>query len=241
MRRDERNLYRVDDVLLRAGGIGLLGVLAAGTCFVLVALPEADPDARGVMLGWVGDYGVAYFVALLCPLVALRIGFVIRRREQRSAAIWQLLRQNAELSVANLVGNSDFDTRDVERTVKLLNNRGLGHYVWDRRAGKVQDGRLHTMQMHVDKCEACGGSVSLEIPIGSSAVPACPYCGDPVSVDALEARRHEALDALRADEREASWSEGSRVPISIPLFVVLMMTFWPAGLLYAWYQWHHAR
>jgi hypothetical protein len=236
MRRDEKNLYRVDDVLLRAGGIGLLLVLVVGVCAVLVALGEADPDARGAIPSWVGDYGVAYFGALLCPLVALRIGFVIRRREERSAAIWRLLRRNAELSVANLVGNSDFDLADVERTVKLLNNRGLGHYVWDRRTGTIQDGRLRTIQLHVDKCEACGGSVSLEVPIGFSEAPACPYCGDPVCVDALETRRHEALDELRVDEREPSWREGSKVPFSIPLFAVLMLTFWPAGLLYAWYK-----
>ena len=241
MRRDEKNLYRVDDVLLRAGGIGLLGVLAVGVCGVLIALAEADPHAPGVLPRWVGDYGLAYFGALLCPLVALRTGFVIRRREERSAAIWRLLQQNAELSVENLVGNSDFDLADVERTVKLLNNRGLGHYVWDRRAGKVQDGRLRTMQLHVDKCEACGGSVSLEVPIGFSEVPACPYCGDPVSVDALESRRHEALDELRVDERGSSWIRGSKVPFSIPLFVVLMMAFWPAGLIYAWYKCQHAR
>ena len=236
----EKNLYRVDDVLLRAGGIGLLLVLVVGLCGVLIALAEADPHARAVIPRWIGDYGVAYFGALLCPFVALRIGFAIRGREERCVAIWRLLEQHAELSVADLVANSDFELADLDRTVKLLNNRGLGHYVWDRQAGTIQDGRLRTMQLHVDKCEACGGSVSLEVPIGFSEVPACPYCGDPVSVDALETRRHEALDALRRDDRDSSRARGSKVPFSIPLFVVLMMTFWPAGLLYAWYRYHHA-
>jgi hypothetical protein len=124
--------------------------------------------------------------------------------------------------------------------VRLLNNRGLGHYVWDRGAGIVQDGRLRTIQLHVEKCEACGGSVSLEVPIGFSKVPSCPYCGDPVSIDALEARRHEALEELRIEDRDGSWRSGSTVPFSIPLFVLLILTFWPAGLAYAWYRCQNA-
>lgn len=236
MRRNEADLYRVDDLLLKAGWIGLLVVLGVGACAALVTLAEQDPTSRDALRRLAGRYGAAYVGALLCPVVALRVGFAIRGRERRSAAIWQLLRQNAELSVAQLVANSDFDLADVERTVKLLNNRGLGHYVWDRAAGTIQDGRLQTLQLHVDKCEACGGSISLEVPVGFRCVPTCPYCGDPVSVDDLETRRHEALEALRVDRAPASWSESARVPFSIPLFAVLMLTFWPAGVAYAWYK-----
>jgi len=236
MGQDERNLYRIDDVLLRTGGIGLLGVLGAIVCGAIVAMAEGTPGSHDPVLALFGDYGLIFLGALLCPLAALWVGFSIRRRERRSEAIWKLLRQNAELSVSDLVANSDFELEDVERTVHLLNNRGLGHYVWDRAAGTIQDGRLRTIQLHVDKCEVCGGSVSLEVPIGFSRVPLCPYCGDPVSVDTLEARRHEVLEELRIDDRGSSWQSGSKVPFSVPLFLVLMLTFWPAGMAYAWYR-----
>ncbi len=234
MARLETNFYRIDDVLLRAGSIGLVTVLGIGVCWVLVTMAEGAPNAERAVLRLVHDQGLAFGVAAAFPFAALRIGFVVRGREKKIAAIWKLLQRNAQLSVGDLLANSDFDARDVDRAIRVLNNRGLGHYVWNRRDGMIQDGRLRTLQLHVEKCDACGASVSLEVPIGFSEVPACPFCDDPVAVESLEARRHEALEAMRAEHRPRRVEDLSSVPFSIPLFLLLVFVFWPAALLYAW-------
>jgi len=239
MSRESQNFYRIDDVLIWVGVVGGLLVLAVGGLGGLYLAGTAEDQtlppnhAKLQMLRMLP----AYLALLACPVVALKVGFSIRGKERRISAIWSLLKRNAQISVPDLLNNSDFTIDDVERTVKLLNTRGLGHYVWDRREETVQDGRLRTTQIHVEKCEVCGGSVSLEVPIGFTEVPSCPYCGDPVSVDALEGRRQEALDALRAEHapEKPPWRMFA-VPFSVPIFLLLLFSFWPLALGYAWWK-----
>jgi len=179
---------------------------------------------------------------LASPIGLLWAGLSLRSREKKIAAIWKLLRQNAELVASDLLANSDFARQDLERTVRFLNNRGLGHYVFDRQQDVIQDARLRDMHLHVEKCDACGGSVSLEVQVGSREAPSCPFCGDPVSVDLLEARRRDAIDELRAEHRPPAEAVrgGSEIPFSIPVFLVLLMIFWPAAVGYAWLRWQQA-
>lgn len=245
MERGAQDLLRVDDVLLRTGWIGLLVVLAVSAIGLLYALAEAAPGAEAVALGFLREYGAWIGLALLCPAAALRVGWAMRRRERRIAAIWRLLRRHVEISVPELLANSDLRAADVDRAVRLLNGRGLGFYVWDREAGVLQDGRLRSLVLHVEKCEQCGGAVSLDLPLGTRRVPACPYCGDPVAVEAFEARRQREIEALREErleERKAQRAlEGTRVPFSIPLFAVLLCVCWPAALAYLWWRYASAR
>ena len=89
MGQDERNLYKIDDVLIRTGGIGLLFVLGIAGCFLIASLSGDETDPRDPVLAMIGDNGLIFLGALLCPIVALRTGFSIRSREKRSAAIWK--------------------------------------------------------------------------------------------------------------------------------------------------------
>jgi hypothetical protein len=83
--------------------------------------------------------------------------------------------------------------------------------------------------------------VSLEIPLGFHDIPRCPYCHDPVSLGSMEDERREALESLRAPSHptrsELASSSGSRGAFSLPLFLVLLFVFWPAGVVYAWLKW----
>jgi hypothetical protein len=242
-----QGLYRIDDVLLRAGGVVMLGVLLALGVVFLIGL--ATGTGQGAEPGWEALARVAPQLVLagLCPVALLGTGYAIRRRDQRTVAVWNLLRKNAEIHVPALLAHSDFARRDLDRAIRVLNNRGLGHYVWDRKSDKIQDGRLRSLQIHVEACDVCGAAVSLEIPIAFSEIPRCPYCHDPVAVETLEKRRREAIDALREEHRDESRrsrvSPGAETsvcapaaerPFSLPLFLVLLFCFWPAAVLYAW-------
>lgn len=236
------NLYRIDDVLLRAGRVGLLLLLAATAGVVLVGLATgsaSDPGEAG--LAALARHAPLLALASLCPATLFSVGFTVRRRERRILAIWNLLKRNAEIHVPGLLANSDFARRDLDQAVRFLNNRGFGHYVWDPKTDTIQDAYLRSAVLHVDKCDACGAAVPLEIPIASREIPRCPYCHDPIVFDGLAERRQEAIETLRAEHRPASGTrDGRPAPVptfSIPLFLLLMIAFWPAALVYAWGKW----
>ena len=236
-----RNLYRIDDILLRAGGAALLLVLAAAALVIVTGLAVGSPDGRDPGLAALARYGPQLGLAALCPVALLSAGVALRRRESRINAIWNLLKQSAELSVPELLGNSDFERADLERAVRFLNNRGLDHYFWDRDADAIQDGRLRSQHLHLEKCDECGASISLRVPIAFTEAPRCPFCHDPVSAESLEEQRREAIEALRAEHRrERSKHEpvaSLGTAFSPVLFLVLLCTFWPAALVYAWLKW----
>lgn len=239
----DQNFYRMDDLLLRIGGVSLFLLLMAGGLGILYAQTVAqDPShTPGYAYSLIGQYAFLYLGIFACALGTVRMGWKIRQREQRIGALWRLMQRSPEVHVPDLIANSDFTIADLDRGVKMLNTRGLGHYVWDRSANTIQDGRLRTMQVHVEKCEMCGSSIALEVPVGFTEIPICPYCNDPVSVSALEERRHEMLQSLypAPAPSDPQW-QSFATQISIPTFALLLIAFWPAALVYVWYRYQVA-
>lgn len=235
------NLYRMDDVLIRTGRLALL--VAIGAAGVAVAFVESETRAGvgRVALGLVGDHPGLVLAAFGLPVVALAVGLRIRRRERRVLQVWQLLRQRAWVDVPELIANSHFTRPELESAVRLLNTRALGHWVWDRSSDTILDGRLHTMHRHVEECDACGGKVSLDVPLIARSAPACPYCGDPVATDDLADRRRDAIEALRAEHAPRKPDAGLGVPFSIPVFLVLLFVCWPLAVGYAWWRYQTGR
>ena len=237
--RVHRNLYRIDDLLIRAGAIALLAVAAAGVALVVVGLAGRTgvDDPRPVVSGG----RIALLVlAGACPIGLLAGGFAIRRREKRTLAFWRLMQQNVEIHVPDLVANSDHTRADIARSVRLLNNKALGFWVWDPKSDVIRDGRLEAAYLHVEKCDGCQARIGLRVHASLREVPSCPYCGDPVSVESLLALKRDAIDAMRAENpppRSRERGLGPE-PISIGIFLLLLFTFWPAALVYGLYKWH---
>jgi hypothetical protein len=176
-------------------------------------------------------------LAAACPASLLAAGLWLRRRERQVASVWSLLRQNAVLSVPELLASSDFTRSDLERVVRFLNNRGLAHYVWDRQGDTIQDGRLLSTHVHVETCDACGSSVALELSLSDGEPPRCPFCHGAVSSRSHEELRQEALEALRAEGRPGPRTAGgSRLAFSLGVFVLLLVVCWPAAIAYAVYS-----
>jgi hypothetical protein len=233
-----RNLYRIDDVLLRAGGVTLLLVVASAAIVVVVGLAQGGGDGRDPGLAALARHGPLLALACLCPIGLLCAGVALRQRERQIVAVWSLLRQYAEISVPGLLANADFTRPDLERAIRFLNNRGLAHYVWDRRADVIRDARLESSQLHLEKCDACGAAISLEVPLAFVDVPSCPYCHDPISFELLQERRREAIESLRAEHRPRAEERSKAASFSLPLFLLLLFLCWPAALGYAVLKWH---
>lgn len=237
MTPESTNLYKLDDVLLRTGRIGLALVVLMAAASVMVALEDGGGDAV-IRLAW--NHGFHLMLALSPPVACLWTGRRIRTRERRVLSIWKVLRRNVQLRVDEFVANSHYSREELDDAVKLLNTRALAHYVHDRSNGLIQDARLRDVRIHVEKCDACSGEISLEVPIGFTRVPACPYCGDPVCVDTLDERRRAVLDRLRGEFAPKTESLGG-VPFSIPVFLILMVFCWPAAVGYALYRTYSAK
>ncbi len=185
--------------------------------------------------------------AALAPLVLLGAGLYTRRREKRTLSIWRHLRQNVETDVRALLANSDFTRDELEATVRLLNNRGLAFYTWDRRTDVIEDGRLAAEYVHIDHCVSCGASVGITVRANLRKPPLCPYCHGGLRMPGLNEIKSEALHALRSESTGAQAVAGSNRlamerrssdarPMSIWLFVFLVVFCWPAAIAYAVYK-----
>ncbi len=224
-----QNLYRIDDLLLKAAAVSVLLTFVGGSA-LLAALEPDDGVTLALVLAPLA----------LAPIGLLALGLGMRRRERRVGAIWDLLRQEPALRVKPLLENSDFERADLEHAVRFLNNRGLDHYVWDRETDTIQDATLRTKHLHVEECDACGVKIALDVPLLYAKLPTCTHCGDPLSPEAIGERRREAIDALRAEHRFQDASANVRhfsADFSPLVFFFLLCLFWPGALFYAWSKW----
>lgn len=227
-------------MLLRAGGMSLLVALAALAAVVIVGLAQGAPDDRDPGFAALGAHAAWLVPLSLCPAFLLTAGFRMRGREKQIAAIWRLLEKNVELSVPSLLANSDFERRDLDRAVRFLNNRGLAHYVWNRSSDTILDARFQETVWHAEKCDACGAAIAIDVSVAAREIPRCPHCHDAVVMESLEERRRELFDELRVEEpdaRERAARAGTSDAFSIAIFLLLLFTFWPAALVYAWLKW----
>lgn len=175
-------------------------------------------------------------VAALAPAAMLAVGTLIRRRERRLVSIWNVLHQNVETDVRDLLDNSAFKRPDIEWAVGLLNRRGLAFYAWRRDTDTIEDGRLGSTMLHIDRCDSCGASVGLSIPASLREVPCCEYCGSAQSADQLNRMKREVITELR-DRPVSTGSAAARAPrMSMGVFVVLVLLCWPAAIAYAIYK-----
>ena len=235
-----KNLYRIDDVLIRAGT--WLGCLVALSLLLFSLLPEDATRALSKALG-VGVLGL--FGLGLAPVGLLAAGFHVRGREKRILTLHSVLERQLELRVGDFLANTDFTRRSLEATLRDLNESGLGYYVWDRDTDMLQDARLRRGEMHYDRCDACHASLSLTVQVGTPGVPECPYCDARLDTGDLASAKHRLVEEIRRLDGHASsgagrvtWREGrhgrEEVPeFSVGLFIVMMLLFWPLGVGYA--------
>ncbi|MAG29806.1 MAG: hypothetical protein CL908_02795 [Deltaproteobacteria bacterium] len=171
------------------------------------------------------------------PIGCWMAGFRLRRRENRAWALHQLVDDHVELPTSDLLRNSDFTAETLSRAIRDLNNSGAAFLVWDRKMGVVQDGRLRSMRVQVEDCSACGAKVSLNLRIGEIASARCPYCHDPLGTERLMEEKARLIDELDTNPEVMSARCDRPSNFSIPIFVILMLFFWPLGIGYAFWKW----
>lgn len=209
----KRNVYRIDDWLIRAGGVALaVGLLAYGCSDV--------PDGAAVLDVW-------QYLLLIGGVVMLMVGHVVRRDERQIARVWRILDQCTEVRIDELQQATGHSRTFLLRALRTINGQPGAYYVWDDAAGTIVDGRMRSHVVVVERCESCGAAVHAKLSMDIPAVPTCDHCGAPVTAKDLNRLKQEQVQALRAELARPVHQ------LSIPLLLLLLLIFWPAGVLYA--------
>ncbi len=222
------NLLKIDDQLIRAGSI-LAGVWLLGSLFAITFALNGDLEWRKLIAA------VALFPA--APIGLWMAGARLRKREHRAWALHQLVEDYVELPASDLLRDSDFTMVTLDRAIRDLNNSGWAFLVWDRAADVIQDGRLRAARILVEECDACGAKVSVNVRVGDIASARCPYCRDFLGAEKLIEEKAELIDALDTDPEIIRSRNSSRSTFSVPVFVMLLIVFWPLGIGYAFWKW----
>jgi hypothetical protein len=219
----------MDDHLLR--GARWTGALwGVGTALAwAIAASDGAPLVRPMALS---------LLFLSAPAGLAIAGWRLRRRERRAWAIHRLVDDHVEVPASELIRDSDFTAETLDRAIKDVNNSGLALLVWDRGADVVQDGRLRSRRVQIERCGACGAKVASTLPIGDVSSARCPYCHDPLGAEALIEEKARLIDELDADPSEPGRGRRMGSGFSPVLFLFMTVLFWPAAVAYAIYHWH---
>jgi hypothetical protein len=173
---------------------------------------------------------------ILCPISLWLAGRHVRSAENRILALHELLQKRGEVHAASLIGDIGFTRAALKRAIRLLNGKRVAYYTWDSRTDVIRDARAEPSPSSHARCAACGASFSFTLPGRNEAFPACSYCRTPVAPDALEALRRATQDSgsrgSESGQANAGALSASR-PLSVPIFVLLVIFCWPAAIVYA--------
>lgn len=224
--RKKPNIYKIDNYLLL---FGKLFVIVAAIAF-LASLSDEEKKksaSAGDVAG--GSFFLAGGVAMLAA------GSRFRKKERKALALLNSLELAHEVSVPEFLDATGFTRADVETALRAINERGLGYYLWNRESDTIVDGRLKRRMVLADTCPACGKAVGMRYALDLAEIPVCPSCGSPFNVNTWNAWKLEAMRRLdKGEERKPGLFAGKK--FSLPLFIVLLVVFWPAALVYLFFR-----
>lgn len=227
-----RNIYTIDDILIKAGYVflafSLLGVAALVRNWATI--PDEKKPVSATLVA----------AAVIPTVIFLSMGYLFRKRERIIASILGRLELALETTVQSLVTSTGHPRAAVEHALEVINRRSLGFYVWDRNTGVIADARLNRTMVSVDSCTRCGSKIGTTFPALANEIPECPYCGNPLDVGHWNALKFKAIENIK-NEKEPPPAEGGTVPrgaaaprdFSIGIFVILLLLFWPGAIIYA--------
>ncbi len=236
MEQDKYNIYRIDDVLIKVGYVFLVLFILTGGTAISNMVKQAPANQASTL-------HTAAALLLAPAALFILIGYSYRRKEQVAAAILHKMELAREATVTDLMKSTGYSRRMVEKALVLINRRGLGYYVQEKGLDRIVDGRLRRNMVLIDRCDRCGSGISKSFPASQIEPPQCSYCGMPVGIDRWNDMRNSAMkDILRQDAMAlpvADTGQGGpaaatgRASFSLPIFILLLLLFWPAAIVYA--------
>jgi hypothetical protein len=232
MNENDLNIFRVDDIFIKVGYVCLVFFVLIGGTMISAMAQGKPPFNSGSMCFGVVMFGVP-------AVLFLATGYAVRRREKTAATVWRKLETASEVAARDLMAGTGFSRGRVEKALLTINSRGRGFYVWDRDTDLIADVRLRQGMMLVENCTRCGARIGGKFPVTLERVPECPYCGNPLNMDRWNDLKRKVIDDIKGrtmiDDRTAAVDQtaGRKLSFSKPIFVILLLLFWPAALIYA--------
>ena len=249
----EREIHKVDKLLIRSGVILIILAFFATSCgagsrmYTVVhesgtgtntshhwralgderTLRAQYPDAISIDRSDAGGNAFWYHL-LLGGFLLLAAGIVVLRKENRALRVWNFIEQGVDVTITDLCQSTGIERRDLSAVLSTINAQPGAFYIWDKKADKLVNGLLRDSILVIENCEGCGGYVNTQVSLDLRSLPMCDYCGKPVSQSNINDLRQSRLAEIRKTEHQESKREFSPV-----VFVLLLLFFWPAALFYA--------
>jgi len=222
------NISLVDDRLIRAGVFAL--------CLALILLGiYLNLGRAGFELLFLWIVGIAAVGTFL--LVA---GISARKREKKCIGLWRLLQTHPDIKLSLYMEQSGNSLTDVQRASSIINESGAGFLVVDSKNDRLYDSRLNIKESVTFQCTNCGASSTSSIGLIESTAIVCQYCQAPApdavvpsmsdKHEFLIRRNSQTMSVMSLIDKNHHKQESSS--ISIPLFIFLLVFFWPGALLY---------
>jgi hypothetical protein len=229
MKRDiaKYDIYKLDNYLIRLGYILLITSVIS-----LIASRPVKQIEQGASYFHIIILGFLF----LGSLFMLYNGYRIRKKENRINSILRNLEIAREVSVPELLQNTNHKEDHLEEAIQVINSRGYGYYVWNRSTSTIADGRLMRRMIFVDTCSSCGKKIGKKFPLVMDHLPECPSCGSPLDIDQWNTLKVRELDKIDSESQEVR-SSFKKKPINIVLLIFLLIFFWPAAIIYV-YRWY---
>lgn len=224
----KNDLYRLDNILIHSGLALLVLAMIVGLPLLRYELVMGSP--------LISTWPMLAFVA--APIVVLGAGIFVRQREARVAEIWRTVIANGEMPVASLCDMSGFTPTQLDKALRRINRRAASQLRWDEKGGKIIDtGRGPQDRLaHSAQCAGCGAPVAVNVTAHMDLGEVqCGYCSRAVDSEVINELQCQLLERASA-QREIASGHGrgdGLVRFNLPMFVVLLVVFWPAAIAYA--------
>jgi hypothetical protein len=248
----KKDIYKIDNyfitigfILLFIGGIGL--ILDPGLHHdVTIEKREGNSvsstyeDFNGRTLEQIrnekGDgfqviersFPVIRTILLANGIILLIIGYYYRSRENKIISIWNALEHTGEAHVPSLSISVGVPREFILNHLKDINAQQQAAFTYDSRSDKIINNKLLTEFLVSSACVNCGNKINEKVSLNLSNPPRCQYCGTAVPVDHLNKMKQEVLASMQIQQS----AEEKGKEFSIPIFVVLLIFFWPGAIFY---------
>ena len=160
-------------------------------------------------------------------LILLIIGIVFRKKENKIHSIWDALEKTSEGKVRDLAVSLGLSRKFILDNLKHINAQQGAYYVYISANDTIMDGELLEEHIISIQCSGCGNNINKKVSLTVLEELHCPYCAAAIPVGELSKLRSKIV------QENKPWIQpASNAGMSIPIFIILLIFFWPGAIIY---------